>query len=335
LNLDRFTASSGTTSMAATGLVLLTPRLDAQLMVKAEHVDLDDLLALADAFAPRTSKKAPVGETLLPGRIVAKISAATARASGVDVKNFATTLVAQGNRITLSPANFQLFGGTYRGSLDIDSDVSGMRAIFRAQVADLDVAQLASFGGVPGTITGRLSGSGTFNGRGATIGDAVASAIGEGRANISKGELKRLGLVRSVVLFFGRPEPDAGPSTDSFETIDAQFALVRQVVTASALSLHSNDLDVVGQGTLTIPTKALDGHFDLSLSEALSAQAGTDFARYTSDGNRILLPAVVDGTLDAPRVGIDAGAAIGRGLRNEVQRRLKDILETLSPPPPD
>lgn len=335
LNLARFTATSGTTALTGSGLVQLTPRVDAQLQIKADHVDVDDLVALADAFAPRTTKRAPPGESLLPGRIVARINATAARGSGVDIKDFVTTLVAQGNRITLSPASFGLFGGTYRGSLDIDSQVGMMRATFRAQVADLDVAQLAAFGGVPGTISGRLSGSGTFNGGGATIGDAVAAATGEGRASITNGELKRLGLVRTVVLFFGRPAPDAAASTDAFEHLDAIFGLVRQVIAASALSLHSADLDLVGQGTLTIPSKALDGHFDLSLSEALSAQAGTDLARFTREENRILLPAVVSGTLDAPHVNIDVGAAIQRGLRNEVQRRLKDILGTFAPPPPD
>ena len=37
----------------------------------------------------------------------------------------------------------------------------------------------------------------------------------------------------------------------------------------------------------------------------------------------------------APRVTIDAGAAVQRGLRNEVQRRLKGILGTIVPAPPD
>jgi hypothetical protein len=87
---------------------------------------------------------------------------------------------------------------------------------------------------------------------------------------------------------------------------------------------------------LTIPNKALDGHADLSLSEALSAQAGTDLIRFTRDGNRVLLPATINGTLGAPRVSIDAAAAVRRGLRNEVQRRLKGILGgVLSPQPPD
>ena len=335
LNLDGFTASSGTTALEASGLVELSPKLDAQLQVKAGHVDVDDLIALADAFAPRTTKRGTTSGGPLPGRIVARISAETARAGGVDVRQFATTLVAQGNRITLSPASFQLFGGTYRGAFDVDSEVGALRATVRAQVTDVDVAQLASFGGVPDTISGRLSGTGTFNGRGATLGDAIAAAAGEGKVTIANGALKRLGLVRTVVLFFGRPAPGAGASSDSFDRIDATFALIHQVLAASALSLHSTDVDLVGQGTLTIPTKALDGHMDLSLSEALSAQAGTDLARFTREGNRVLLPAVIGGTLDAPSLTIDAGAAIQRGLRNEVQRRLKDILGTLVPAPPD
>src|SRR5262245_15938008 len=207
LNLERFTAASGTTTLEARGELHFSPRLDAEVQVNAPHVDVDDLIALADAFAPRTPR---TGSTTaaLPGRIVARVTAQTARASGVDVRQFASTLVAQGNRITLSPVSFQLFGGTYRGVLDIDSDVSSLRATVRTQINDLDVAQLAAFGGAADTITGRLSGSGTFNGRGATLADAVAAATGEGQVPISNGSLKRLGLVRTVVMLFGRPPPE-------------------------------------------------------------------------------------------------------------------------------
>jgi hypothetical protein len=47
------------------------------------------------------------------------------------------------------------------------------------------------------------------------------------------------------------------------------------------------------------------------------------------------LPATIRGTLDAPRVSIDAAAAVRRGLRNEVQRRLKDIIGGVLPQLPD
>jgi len=335
LSLQRFTAASGASTLEAHGDIRLSPRLDAEVQVNAAHVDVDDLIALADAFAPRTPRRGTATASQLPGRIVARVTAQTARASGVDLRQFVATLVAQGSRITLSPVSFQLFGGTYHGALDVDSDVGSLRATVRTQISDLDVAQLAAFGAAADTITGRLSGSGTFNGRGATVADAIAAATGEGQVTISNGSVKRLGLVRTIVLFFGRPAPDAGASTDKFDRIDATFSVVRQVVAASALSMRSPDLDLVGQGTLSIPTKALDGHVDASLSEALSAQAGTDLARYTREGNRIVLPVVIGGALTSPRVTIDAGAAVRRGLRNEVQRRLKDILGTIVPAPPD
>jgi hypothetical protein len=335
LNLERLTATAGGTSMTASGLVELSPRLDAQLKVVANQIDVDDLVALADAFSPRASGKTPSTFGPLPGRIVARISAERGRASNVDVQQFATTLVAQGNRITLSPLSFQLFDGTYHGSIDFDSRASELQATVRTQISNIDVARLAAFGGAPDTIIGRLSGSGTFNGRGVTVGDAIAAASGEGNASIVNGVLPRLGLVRTIVLFFGRPALDAGASSDHFDRIDAAFGLVRQVIVARALSLRSPDLDVVGQGTLTVPTKAMEGRFDLSLSEALSRQAGTDFARFTREGNRIVLPAIVSGTLSAPHVNIDAGAAIGRGLHDEVQQRLKNILGDLTPAPQD
>jgi hypothetical protein len=40
-----------------------------------------------------------------------------------------------------------------------------------------------------------------------------------------------------------------------------------------------------------------------------------------------VLPARLGGTLAEPRITIDAGAAVKRGLRNEVQRRLKGVLD--------
>jgi len=133
LRLQRFTAASGATTLEAHGDIRLSPRLDADLQVDASHVDVDDLIALADAFAPRTARRGPTTAALLPGRIVARVTAQTARASAVDVRQFVSTLVAQGTRITLSPVTFQLFGGSYRGVLDVDSDESSRSAASSAR----------------------------------------------------------------------------------------------------------------------------------------------------------------------------------------------------------
>jgi hypothetical protein len=243
----------------------------------------------------------------------------------VDVRQFATDFEIDGNAVALSPVSFQLFGGRYQGAITARLGQT-MAATVRSRIMDIDVAQLAAFGGVPDTVTGTLTAAGTFTGQGADLAAALASARGEGTAQIVDGSITGLNIIRTVVLFFGRPAPDTAPSSDRFQRFDAAYALAQQTFRATALSLQSADADVVGAGTLHIPTKALEGQLDLSLSEELSKQAGTDFARYTREGNRIVLPARIGGTLAAPRLTIDAAAAVKRGLRNEVERRLNDLL---------
>ena len=327
LTIRRFTAASGQTELEAEGIAQLSPRVDAQLRVKANRLDVDELVALADAFSPEpTAAGGSAGASAgLPGRVAARVSAESATAAGVEVQQFATDFEMEGNSVALSPVSFQLFGGRYQGSLNAKLG-DAMTATLRSRIMDIDVAQLAAFGGVPGAVTGRLTAAGTFTGQGPDLAQALSAARGEGTAQIVDGTIKGLNLIRTVVLFFGRPAPDAAPASDRFDRFDATYSLARQTFRASALSLQSADADIVGSGTLHIPTKALDGQLDMSLSEDLSKQAGTDFARYTREGNRIVLPALLGGTLEAPRLTIDAAAAVKRGLRNEVERRLKDLL---------
>jgi uncharacterized protein involved in outer membrane biogenesis len=200
-----------------------------------------------------------------------------------------------------------------------------MSATLKSRLKGLDVAQLAAFGGSPDTITGTLSGEGTFSARGADMAAVLSSANGRGSASIVDGTIKRLNLVRTVVLFFGRPAPETAAATDQFERIDASFSLANQILRADSFSMHSRDADLRGSVTLNLETRALDGTIDMLLSEELSAQAGTDLARYTQEGSRVVLPASVGGTLEQPRITINAAAALKRGITNEIGRRLKEL----------
>jgi uncharacterized protein involved in outer membrane biogenesis len=326
LTLRSFSARSGSTTLDAEGEVALAPSIDANLKVKANTLDVDELLALADAFTPpqRSTSRSSV-PTALP-KISARVSAETATAGGVEIRQFATDLEVNGDRVTLSPLTFQLFGGRYQGAVNAQLG-QNLSLTIKSRLQDLNVAQLAAFGGSPDTVSGTLTGAGTFSGSGADVAAVLRSARGMGTATIADGSIRRLNLVRTVVLFFGRPAPDTAEATDRFERIDANFSLANEVFRADALSLRSRDADLIGSGTLNTNSQGLDGTLDLSLSEELSKQAGTDLARFTREGNRIILPAKIGGTIAAPRITIDAAAAAKRGLKNEVERRLKGILD--------
>jgi uncharacterized protein involved in outer membrane biogenesis len=326
LRLARFVASSGQTNLDASGTIALGSPLEARLEVSANRLDVDELLVLASAFLPE--KAAPSGASSGAGsvRLSAHITAEAARAASVDVSKFSTDLLLDNDRITLDPLRFNLFGGTYDGALRATvGDAMDVR--LTSAVAKIDVAQLAAFGGVPDTITGLLTGNATVAGRGADLAAVLRSARGTGSASIADGTIKRLNLIRTVVLFFGRPEPDAAPGADAFDQIQAKFSLAEEVVNAQEFTMRSPDADIDGQGTLSLASKSLDGGAELRLSEALSKQAGTDLVRFTREGNRVLLPARISGTLAAPRITIDAAAAARRGLRNEAERRLRDLFK--------
>ena len=337
LEIERFTASSGRTALDASGMVALEPRVDAQLMVKASTLDVDELLALANAFSPSSATRAArqpatgrrAGAAATPdARIRAHITADRARVGELEARRLAADLQAEGERVTLSPLTLELFGGKYEGSVAARLGRT-MSATIASRLTNIDVAELAAFGGAAGSITGRLSATGTFSGEGADMQAALAEARGSGTARIVDGVVRHLDLVRTIVLFFGRPAPDGRAATDRFESIDVRFALANQVFRADAFEFHSADVDIAGTGTLTIPNKSLDGTLSLSLSEELSKQAGTDLVRFTREGNRVLLPGRLSGTIDSPRVTIDAKAAISRGIRNEAERRLKGVLDDL------
>jgi hypothetical protein len=334
LMLDRFTAASGRTQLDAAGVVGLDPRVEARLAVNAKTVDLDELMALANAFAPAgrqpTSRQA--ANRRLPVRIAARVTADSATVGSLQARQLVTTLEVDGDSVSLAPLAFQMFGGRYDGSVTVRLGRT-LTTTLRAQLERIDVGQLAAFGGVPGAITGTLAGTGSFSGAGTDFDGVLRSARGAGALSVVNGTIEHLDLIRTVVLFFGRPAPNAAPSSDRFDRIDARYSLAQQVLHADAFSLHSSDADVVGQGTFHTSTKALDGAFNLSLSEALSQQAGSDLFRYTHEDNRIVLPAKLGGTAGHPRLTIDAAAAVQRGLKNEIRRRLGGFLDRLNQKP--
>jgi uncharacterized protein involved in outer membrane biogenesis len=323
LTIESFTAESGSTSLNAEGEAVLEPTVDASLKIKANKVDVDELLALTEAFAPKTSSNRS-GAPAKPMKVSADIAADSATAAGLQITQFNGHMALDGDRVVLSPLTFALFGGGYDGALNARLG-DRMSMTLRSRLKGLDVAQIAAFGGSPDTITGTLSGEGTFSAQGADMAAALASANGKGSASIADGTIKRLDLVRTVVLFFGRPAPDTAAATDQFQRIDTTFSLANQVFRADTFSMHSRDADIAGTATLALQSGALDGTVDLKLSEELSAQAGTDLARFTREQNRIVLPARLGGTLQQPRITINAVAALRRGIQNEIGERLKGL----------
>jgi len=103
----------------------------------------------------------------------------------------------------------------------------------------------------------------------------------------------------------------------------------RRTLTSDDVSLASRDFDVKGRSTLQLTTGALDARGNVTLSPELTAQAGTDLRRYAQQDGRVIVPAIVAGTIGQPQVTVDVQAAAARALQNELQRRATTFFDEL------
>lgn len=328
LTITALTAEAGPTRIQASGRATLRPRVEVTLDARADALDVDDLLAIGSAFAGTGSS----GEEPRQGmRILGTVSAPRARAAGVDLTRFDATVAAEGGDVTIDPLTFDIFGGRHNGWIDVQLEPMPLVRV-GVSVTNIDAAQVAAFEGAPGAITGRLSGSGRFGARGREPSAVLASARGVGELVIRDGSLRGLDVIGTVVAFLEGKNPGARQAGgEAFHEIAATFALSDGAAHSEDLTLRAPDYDIFARGTLVLPTKALDGRADVVLSETVSAQSGRDVYRYARAGTRIVLPATIGGTLGGPRVQIDVAAAIRRGVRSEIERRLEGLLERATP----
>jgi len=184
--------------------------------------------------------------------------------------------------------------------------------------------------GSAGGVTGTLGGNVTLSASASDAATVLQTAHGTITAAIVNGTIEHLDMVRTVVLAFGKPSgvPPEG-SGSAFTRLSGTFALGNRTVTSDNLSLTSRDFDVSGRTTLQLSSGALDARGDVALSPELTAQAGTDLRRYAQQDGRVIVPAIVGGTIDRPRVSVDVQAAAARAFQNEIQRRTKSIFEGL------
>ena len=132
------------------------------------------------------------------------------------------------------------------------------------------------------------------------------------------------------MLAFGKPsgERPAG-SGEVFTRMAASLAVGRQLLTTSDLTFASRDLDMTGEGTLSLASQAVNLRTDVMLSRELSAQAGRDLYRLAREGDRIVLPARIGGTVASPTVFVDVQSALERAIRNRAEDEMKSLFDRL------
>ncbi len=336
---DRFVVSrlhgrSEGSELVASGALSSVARRTGMFTLDAPRLDLDGLMAFLAAATPAG---AALSETpgappaaAVPLHLDIRVRARQGRAFGAAFTNLETMSRMNGGAVTLEGLKMEVFGGRFAGGAGFDGRQRQPSYDWRGTFENLDVPALVAFAGSPGSMTGRLGGSVALSAIGVEPLEAIKRARGTARVVITDGKLPGLEIVRSVVLAFGRPsgERPAG-SGEAFTRLAAALAVGGQTLSTGDLTLASRDLDMTGKGTLSLVSQAVDLHADLMLSRELSAQAGRDLYRLAREGERIVLPARITGTVASPTVFVDVPAALNRAIRNRAEDEVKSFLDRL------
>jgi uncharacterized protein involved in outer membrane biogenesis len=199
-----------------------------------------------------------------------------------------------------------------------------------------------AFAGSPDTITGKLSGTLALDGEGLQMEQALRTARGRSRIDITDGTIAGLQLVRTIVTATsGRggllasagaaiATPNA-PGGERFSRLGATLQLAGGVIETSDVSMASSDVDLTAAGSLQLSGMAADLAGRAQLSEALSQQAGTDLVRYTQEGGRVTVPVTVTGPLTGLAVRVDVGDVAKRAIRNKAAEEAQKLIDRKLP----
>lgn len=332
LEVSRLDAAAGSSTFTARGALASVSRVTGTFAVDAETLNLDALLALASAAVPAGRDQAGGAdrERRAGGFIVeADVKARSGHGAAISFTDLSTHMRVTPSGVRLEPVSLRAFGGRFAGRVDVDTAGELPRTSVTGEVTGIDAAAVSVFAGSPGAISGRLAGRASVTCACVDVAQARARMAGGGQFEIANGEIPGLHMVRAVVLAFGRPASDARDSGEGFSRIASTFTISSGTLVTHDLALASPDFDMHGEGTLSAINGAVAFKADVMLSRELSQQAGRDLVRYAHEGDRVILPATLTGTIASPHVFINMKEALGRALKNEIERRGRSLLDRL------
>jgi uncharacterized protein involved in outer membrane biogenesis len=331
--IRRMTLSADDAALDITGVITDLSGPSGELAITAGALDFDSLLAFASAFAGGAGTSGSAGGAAAPStmNIAASIAAESATLGTLSLQNVSGRARILPDRMMFDPIGFGLFGGKYEGSLMLTpGGPAGFR--LKAALAGIDMAAATAFAGSPDTLSGRLSATIDLAGVGIDAANALNTAKGSARVDITNGTVKNLGLVRTIIIATsGRSDTSAasagGSRDEPFSRLGATLLLANGTAATNDLRFESDDLLLDAAGTLRLDGSAIKLAGQVQLSDTLSQQAGRDLLRYTQEQSRVTLPATITGSAQNPQVRIDVASLAKRAITNRAKEEVQGAIK--------
>jgi uncharacterized protein involved in outer membrane biogenesis len=332
MDLNNLSARVRDAELSIRGQMSSVARREGHFVVHAQTLPIDALVGALHGLAGSGGNDRDRAEkTASPARITATISAPIATLGHESARSFEARLDVTPTGFVLQPLTFDIDRGRFDARVALDVTRQGPMLDIRGKVSGVDVTRFASPAARAGNaVTGELGATFTLQAPARSgLSALLEVARGPMELNVRDGRMPGIQVIRETVIRFANralPAPQV-KATDTFSRLDASLLLQDGVARINRLTMNAADFDLAGTGTLALPANRIALEVELTLSEALSKQAGRDLYRYARDGRRIVLPATIGGTLADPTATIDVAKAAKRAIRNRIEDEMRSLLD--------
>ncbi len=314
--LSDLAATIGTVDLAGSAELMLdgpVPRLVATLT--SRRADLRDLLpARRRGEAARAGGDKVFSRDPLPLDALRRIDADLRIRAGrvilprLALRDLALDVSLSGGHLTVLPLQARIGGGTLDGGIDLRPVGTGAAALSATvSVARLDLGKLLEDLQVTDILEGKLDVDLDVSGRGGSVAELMAGldgrtsvVMGKGRIDSKYVDLAGADLGSAVTRIL---DPfSAGAGYTEVNCFVSRFDIARGLATSTALVFDTDDMTVVGEGTVNLATERLD----LSLEPSAKQTA----ANIGFSLGELVKALRLGGTLAKPRVVIDSTGSV-------------------------
>lgn len=262
-----------------------------------------------------------------------RIQAPEVRFEPVRVEQLDAPFTIDGSDLRFDPAVFRMYGGAHRGSVTIrigERPSAGAGAgtgwATDSRITGMDAgAFLNALTGGDQRLDGTASVTAALSGR---VEEALQQTV-NGRVHVvlTDGVIRQFPLLGAVNRVLRLAEQQEGDTR--FERLSATFAVAGGQAVTDDLVLVAEHVRVEAAGRIGADRSiALRGRALVSAARSAVAIASVrELSGLRNGAGEIALPLTVSGTLDQPSFGLDLKAAIGKGIRDELERRLRGIIK--------
>ena len=249
----------------------------------------------------------------------------------IDVTDLKITADIKGQEARLKALSLQLFGGSVKGQGKVitGSDTPPFNGAVSVQGVQLGSA-LKAVAQTPLSISGTAGAEFALKGRGFSMLDLTDALEGTGHVEVKDGKIKGVNLLQEAITILkiaGIAMDD--PNVTVFSTMETDLTVNDGVMHVQRLLLDSHDFQATGGGTIGFD-HTLRLTVKLNLSHELSQKiAGlSPVAKLAIKEGRLVLPLIVQGTLETPSYGLDM-KGVGANIQEQVKQKVEDTVDGL------